>query len=147
MRIDTETRPNCPHCSTLSLERRPARFATPKGETQGDLDDFDAMDEERIGGIMESMMGELGDAGSEEDPRRIASLFRRFGEEAGMEVGPQMADILGRMEAGEDPEQLENDMDTVFPEDGSMQDVFRFKKALREIRQRRPNVDERLYYL
>ena len=58
-----------------------------------------------------------------------------------------MEEILSRMEAGEDPEQLESDMDSVFPEDGSMEDVFRFKKALREVHQRRPNVDEKLYYL
>ena len=92
-------------------------------------------------------MAEIGDADGDDDPKRLASLFRRFGKEAGLEAGPQMEEILGRMEAGEDPDQLEDDLGATFEEDGSMEQLFRFKKGLREVQRRRPNVDEELYFL
>jgi hypothetical protein len=134
----------------VPLERRPARFATPKPRTGGDEEGFpgfDGVDEEKMGGIVESMMSELQDSGESEDPRKLAALFRRFGKEAGMEAGPQMEEMLSRMEAGEDMEQMENDMDAAFDEEGSMDELFRFKKKIREAHQRRPNVDEELYFL
>jgi len=44
---------------------------------------------------------------NEDDPRRMASLMRRFSHETGINLGGNMEEALSRMEAGEDPEQIE----------------------------------------
>ena len=89
-KVDTTTRPGCPRCSRASLERRPARFATLKqlgGDGEPD-DPLGELDEERLEGVMASMMEEMGDLDETEDPRKMAGLFRRFGEASGLEFGP-----------------------------------------------------------
>ncbi|HVS03657.1 MAG TPA: zinc ribbon domain-containing protein, partial [Thermoanaerobaculia bacterium] len=110
--IDTESRPQCPRCHEERLERRPARFATLKGvgggdEGEGEDDPFAGLDEERMERAMESLAGEMEGMEDEEDPRQMARFFRRFGEAAGMRPGPKMEEMLRRLEAGEDPDALE----------------------------------------
>ena len=82
----------------------------------------------------------------DEDPQTLARLFRRLGEASGMEPGPKLQEILGRLEAGEDPDDLEAALGDDADEDESLEDLFRVKRALAE-RHRRPQVDDTLYFL
>ena len=121
--------------------------------TRGALGD---VDDERLGAAFESALGELEGAG-EDDPRAMARLFRRVGESAGLEPGPQMEEMLRRLEAGDDPERLEEEMGDALDDlgDGAegaddaeagdpLAALFRKK---RRHRRRRPRVDEELYFL
>jgi putative FmdB family regulatory protein len=145
--IDTKSRPLCPRCKKVRLERRPATFATLKHKGEEEPSPFD---EERLEGAMESILGDIDDSADEEDPQQLARLFRRFGEAAGLDPGPRMEEILARLEAGEDPDRLEEEFGEVFEEEGdedAMEEFFRFKKAAASGRYRRPRVDPELYFL
>jgi hypothetical protein len=57
------------------------------------------------------------DSLDENDPRQGAHLMRRLFEATGMPVGGGMEEALKRMEAGEDPEKIEEDMGDVLEDD------------------------------
>lgn len=147
-KVDTTSRPSCPRCRRAELERRPARFATLKhrGEEGPEDDLFGQLDDERLDGVMESMADEIGDLGEDEDPRKLAHMFRRFGDASGLEFGPKMEEMMRRLEAGEDPEQLEEQMEGVADDDASLAEFFRLKRRAWRLRSR-PRVDETLYFL
>lgn len=144
--VDTSTCPECPRCRRPELERRPARFATLQHQGESDSFGLDALDEERLAGVMESMAEELGSVEETEDPRLLASLFRRFGEASGLELGPRMREMMNRLEAGEDLDELEQEMGSELDEDESLEDFFRFKRRAGRLA-RRPEVDDTLYFL
>jgi putative FmdB family regulatory protein len=157
-RVDTESHPACPRCGEAELPRKPSTFATVKrtgggegGEGEGgDGDDLLAgLDEARLEGAMESVMGELEAAGEEEDPRQMARLLRRFGDAAGMEPGPRMEEMLRRLEAGEAPDALEDELGgDLADEDSGLEEFFRLKQAAASGRRPPPpRVDEELYFL
>jgi putative FmdB family regulatory protein len=155
-RIDTAARPACPRCGRPDLERRPARFATLKRsaastESAGEADEdnpFPGLDEERLERAMESMSGDLEGIGENEDPRQMARFFRRFGEAAGMRLGPRMEEMLRRLDKGEDMESLEEEMGDVGEgEEGELDDWFQLKETAKRLRQRKPKLDETLYFL
>jgi hypothetical protein len=57
------------------------------------------------------------DSIDENDPRQGARLMRKLFSATGMPVGGGMEEALRRMEAGEDPEKIEEEMGDVFEED------------------------------
>lgn len=157
-RVDTEARPPCPRCERRRLERKPARFAALSGSSGGGAEEGDELaalgiDEERLAGAFESVLGEMEAGGGEtEDPRAVARLLRRVGEEAGLEPGAQMEEMLTRLEAGEDPERLEEEMGDAFDDAGEddgdpLAELFRRKRAAAGGRRRPPKVDDELYFL
>ena len=153
-RIDTTSRPACPRCGRPELERRPARFATLRrtggGEAEGGDEDnpFPGLDESRLEQAMEAMGGELEQMGDDEDPRQMARFFRRFGDVAGMKLGPRMEEMLGRLERGEDPDALEEEMGGgEEPDEGEMEEWFQLKETAQRLRRRRPRLDDQLYFL
>lgn len=143
-RIDTSRSPACPRCGRAELPRRPSRFATLKHGGAEEPDPFSDLDESQLEGAMEALMDEAGDLENEEDPRVLARLMRRFTDLSGLEMGERMAEMVARLEAGEDPESLEQDMDDSVGED-DFDDFFKLKKALQE--RRKPRVDDELYFL
>jgi hypothetical protein len=52
----------------------------------------------------------------ENDPRSLGRWMRKMSQEMGEELGPEFNEIVGRLEAGEDPEEIEKSM----PELGDM---------------------------
>lgn len=146
-RIDTESRPACPRCGQPELERRPAAFATLKHTGDEPPDPFDDVDEGALEGAMESLAGELERAEESGDPRALAGVFRKFGEASGMEMGSRMEEMLARLESGEDPDALEDELGDELDDDDSMAELFRVKKAAAAARRKRPRVDEQLYFL
>lgn len=81
---------------------------------------------------------------NEDDPRQMASLMRRFSQETGVDLGGNMEEALSRMEAGEDPEEIEKEMGDVL-EDGDLSFESLKKKTVPG--RRRPVHDETLYDL
>ena len=142
--IDTTTRPQCPRCKRPDLERRPARFATLKHQGDEEPDPLGDLNEERLASVMDSMMGELGAIDENEDPRQLAGLFRRFGEASGLELGPRMEEMMSRLEAGEDPDHLEEEMGDDLDDD-SLEEFFRLRKQGWKPR-RQPALDDTLYF-
>ena len=43
----------------------------------------------------------------ENDPRSLARMMRKMGHETGEDLGPEFEEMVGRLEAGEDPESIE----------------------------------------
>ena len=162
-RIDTESRPPCPRCGGERLERKPARFAaitrSGGGEEGGDEEAFAGLgvDEERLGAAFEAAIAEAEGGAEADDPRQVARIFRRIGETTGLEPGPAMEEMLGRLEAGDDPDRLEEEMGGALAgdEDGEggggegggdpLADLFRRKRST--ARRRAPKRDEELYFL
>lgn len=138
--------PTCPRCERPELERKPSRFATLKHQGSSDSDDPMAhLDDTKLAGAVDSLLEEMSGI-DEEDPRTMGKMMRRFGELTGLEMGDRMEEMVQRMEAGEDPESLESDMEaSLGPDDEGIGELFRLKKALSA--SRRPTVDEELYFL
>lgn len=154
--IDTSARPSCPRCGRPELERRPSRFAALRGGAK-DKDEADEgspfgdLDDERMERAMASMAGEmagLGEGDGAEDPRALARMLRKFGDATGLAAGPRMEDMLRRLEAGEDPDELESEMGggEEGGDDDDLSEFFQVRKTAKA-RQRRPRVDDTLYFL
>ncbi len=146
-RVNTETRPSCPGCGRPELPRKPSRFATLKHSGDAEPDPFDRLDDSRLEGAMESLIAEMGEGENEEDPRAMGRLMRRFSDLSGLEMGERMEEFVERMEAGEDPESLEQEIGETLDDDGEIDDFFKLRKAAADRRRRRPRLDDELYFL
>lgn len=107
--------PSCPKCGATGLTRVPSAFAVtaskksagePRPDAAGGGDDA-AM--QRLEQEAMRMVGEL-DEKDAEDPRVMARMMRRLAEASGEAVTPTMAEMFRRMESGEDPEALEEEL-------------------------------------
>jgi hypothetical protein len=106
------------------------------------------MDEGRLEGVMESLMGEM-EGAADDDPKALARLLRRFGDASGLKLGGKMEEYMTRLESGEDPDQLDQEMEDAFGDEESMTDFFELKRrtAAWRLSRHRPRVDETLYFL
>ena len=78
------------------------------------------------------------------DPRQAANLMRKLTDMTGLNMGPGMEEAVKRMEARQDPEQIEAEMGDLLEEE----DPFSFKeKSSKSSKKRPPKVDEELYDL
>jgi putative FmdB family regulatory protein len=148
--VDTRKVPACPRCGQPRLERRVSSFAISKRRAEDPAPatapaDFD---ESRLEQAMESMAGDL-ESVDENDPRQGARLMRRMFEASGMPVGAPMEEALRRMEAGEDPERIEQEMGDVLGGDdagGEAAPEAGVTGRLARLRRRAPpSVDPELY--
>ena len=80
---------------------------------------------------------------NEDDPRQMASLMRKFTSQTGLNLGDAMEEAISRMEAGEDPDQIEKEMGEVLGEDDFSLEVLK-KKARPTTSQ--PIKDDKLVY-
>ena len=87
--------PVCPYCSSTDAHRLISRFAVVKGE------------ESRLEDMADpSKFGDL----DENDPKSIARFARKMGQELGEEMPPEFDEMVDRLEAGENPEEVERSM-------------------------------------
>jgi putative FmdB family regulatory protein len=118
--VDTTTRPACPGCGRGDLERQASLFAISKGRGDSDSDaeaDLPAgMDEEKMMRAFESMAGDFENV-DENDPKQAARMMRRLFDATGMQPGDGMAEAIRRMEAGEDPDQIEAELGDVLEQE------------------------------
>lgn len=126
--------PSCPKCGAKDLRRRVSRFAVtgaprksqPTGaaapgaagpEGDGDRGPEGAgpggpggpADDPRIEREMMQLMNDA-EGIDENDPRQLGRLMRRMSEISGEPVEPEMEEAMRRLEAGEDPEKIEEDL-------------------------------------
>jgi putative FmdB family regulatory protein len=144
-RIDTEKIPLCPACKTTPLQRQMSVFAKISGDKaeSSEGDDRLPLDEAKMEKAMTMLAEEVGSL-DENDPRQAAVLMRKFSEATGMNMGDAMEEVLSRMEAGEDPDEIEAQMGDLLEE----ADPFNpGKKKKRPRRAGKPRVDETLYDL
>jgi putative FmdB family regulatory protein len=141
-RINTDSVPDCPKCSR-KLKKLLSSFATVgKAKEPGDEGLPPGFDESR----MERALGELAQEAekmNEEDPRAMARLMRRFSEKTGLALNEGMEKALSRLEAGEDPDQIEREMGDVFQGDDGL--PFEFKQVRKVVGPKPPIHDETLY--
>jgi hypothetical protein len=60
----------------------------------------------------------------ENDPRQMGQFMRRMMEETGTDLGPEMETAIRRLEAGEDPEKIEEDMGDLLEGEGVPSDDY-----------------------
>ena len=141
--VNTQKRPLCPKCKKTKLERRMSVFATPQNRGEEDDMPLPDLDESKMEKAM-SLLAKEAEQIKEDDPRQAANLMRKLTSMTGLELGPGMEEALSRMEAGEDPEKIEQEMGDILEEE----EPFGVKeKILRSSKSRPPKVDEKLYEL
>lgn len=144
-RVNTTAVPACPHCQAelsrqVSIFRTRGREALP--EEEGGLGPD--LDEARIAKVMGELTRDM-ERCVENDPKQIAGIMRKFSDHAGVALGEEMAEALDKLEAGGDPEALQEEMGELFDEDSNYP-LFRKKKGYSRA-QPRPFRDETLYHL
>lgn len=85
----------CPNCGSESLSRlinrvRVLRSEESRLESLADPSAWDGLDEE--------------------DPRAMARMMRKMGDELGEDLPPEFDEVVDRLEAGESPEDIEQSM-------------------------------------
>ena len=146
--INTDKRPSCPRCGRPNLERQVSRFAISKNRPEADADGLPAgMDEARMEQAMMALAGEM-EGMDENDPKAMARVMRKFTEMTGMNLGDEAQEAMRRLEAGEDPEQIEAEMGDLFGGDDSLDGLFgKGKMANIKRRLAPPEHDDTLYTL
>jgi putative FmdB family regulatory protein len=144
-RINTEKRPDCPKCGKKELARQMSTFATIGKAKEGEEDDpLAGLDETKMKQAFEGLMRDA-EGMNEDDPRQMAALMRKFSDKTGISLGEQMEEALSRMEAGEDPDQIELEMGDLMDSD----DAFTLEGMKKKVKSapRPPAHDEKLYEL
>lgn len=142
--VNTETIPFCPRCKSVKLERRMSLFSTmSSGKGESDEEGMPPIDDGRMEKAMEMLAGEA-DRIDEDDPRQAVSMMRKLSEAAGLNLSSGMEEALSRMERGEDPEKIEEEMGDILENEDPFSPESRGGKGKRRSR---PSVDETLYDL
>ncbi len=116
--VATEKIPTCPKCAAADLHRVPSRFgvAASAKTAAGDGDGGGDFDDPRVEREMMRFAAELENM-DENDPRTMAAAVRRMTEIAGEPVTPAMEEMIRRLEAGEDPEKVEEELGDALEEE------------------------------
>ncbi|MCP4747164.1 MAG: zinc ribbon domain-containing protein [Desulfobacteraceae bacterium] len=142
--VNTTKLPKCPSCKNKILSRQMSPFAvTGRASEDGGMDDL-PFDESKMEQAMKMLAGKA-ESINEDDPKQAADLMRKLTSITGMELGPGMQEALERMEKGEDPKKIEQEMADMLDQE----DPFEFiaKKAGRKADSLQPKRDETLYDL
>jgi len=144
-RINTDKRPDCPKCGRKELDRQMSTFVTiGKAKEEGGDDPLAGLDETKMEQAFEGLMRDA-EGMNEDDPRQMAALMRKFSDKTGISMGDQMEEALSRMEAGEDPDQIEQEMGDLLESD----EAFSLETLKKKVRSgpKPPGHDEKLYEL
>ena len=88
----------CPECASADLHRLMSRVRVLKS-------DDSRMDNMADPGMLAGL--------EHEDPRALASFMRRMSDEMGEPMDAEMDEMVGRLEAGESPEEIEKSLPDV----------------------------------
>lgn len=86
-----KTETHCPHCSSEQVQRHIGRIRFARSE------------ESRL----ESLADPSNLAGLEDDPKALAGMMRQMSNEMGEDMGPEFDEVVDRLEAGQNPEEIE----------------------------------------
>jgi putative FmdB family regulatory protein len=85
----------CVHCSSKDVRRRMTRVRIARSE------------ESR----MDSLAGDFnGFEGMENDPQAMGRMMRKMGREMGEDLPPEFDEVVGRLESGQSPEEIEKEV-------------------------------------
>jgi putative FmdB family regulatory protein len=88
----------CTHCQSKKVRRRVPRVRVAKSEVSR----------------MDSLAGDFSDpsalAGLENDPQAMGRMMRKMGKEMGEEMPPEFDEVVGRLEKGQSPEEIEKEL-------------------------------------
>ena len=115
--------PSCPKCGGRDMKKLLSTFSllggTRKsvGSTSGMSEngaegEQDALDDPKVEREMMKLMHEA-EGMDENDPRQLGRLMRKMSEITGEDAGPEMEEAMRRLEAGEDPDAIEDDLGDV----------------------------------
>ena len=80
----------CAQCNSKNVRRRMTKVRIAKSEDSR----------------MESMADNF--EGLDEDPKAMGRMMRKMGKEMGEEMPPEFDEVVGRLEAGQSPEEIES---------------------------------------
>ena len=148
--FDSSKRPACPKCGRKDLEKQISMFAISSGRGEADDgDEFPGLDEAAMEKAMMALESEAGGL-DEEDPRAMAKFMRKLYDSTGLKLGGGMEEAIRRMEAGEDPDKIEEEMGDSLDADGMLFGGEAGRKLdLKAVRKKLlpPAVDSTLYDL
>lgn len=145
-RPNTDKRPECPKCGKPELQKLMSAFATIGKAKENDGEDpFAGMDEAKMEQALAGLMREAENV-NEDDPRQMAQLMRKFADKTGLNLGGAMEEAMARMEAGEDPDQIEQEMGDLMEGDEPFS-LEAMKKKVQAGSKRPPVHDDYLYDL
>jgi putative FmdB family regulatory protein len=118
----------CPRCGKEGLRRLLSGFAVGgkarraeepgSGPEPGPGSEAGAgPDPDRLERALSRLEGEM-DSIDEDDPRQMGRFLRRVMEETGTGFGKEMDEAVRRLEAGEDPEKIEEEMEGLLGDEG-----------------------------
>jgi putative FmdB family regulatory protein len=84
---------HCAHCQSDNVRRRMTKVRIAKSDSsrlESAADDFSGLN------------------GIENDPRALAQMMRKMGNEMGEELPSEFNDVVDRLEAGQSPEEIES---------------------------------------
>jgi putative FmdB family regulatory protein len=97
-----EKKINCTRCGSSNIRRKIGRV--------------------RIGRSDESRLASMADpdrlANIDEDPRALGHMMRDMKSEVGEDMGPMFDEVVGRLESGQNPEDIERDIPDLADEGG-----------------------------
>lgn len=142
---NTDKKPLCPRCKKVKLERRMSLFAKVSGEKSEapGSDGMPPVSPERMEKAMAMLAGEA-EKMSDEDPRQAAAMVRKLTEATGLNLSAGMEEALRRLEKGEDPDKIEEEMGAIFEHEDPFAPE---KKGARARSRATPLVDDTLYEL
>ena len=141
--ISVSKSPSCPRCEKDTLERQVSRFATLKNRSGADSDDASSdlgIDETKMEQAISKLASEM-DSVDENDPRQAAQIMRKISDAAGMQYTDTIEEALCRLESGEDPEKLEEQMGSIDDES----QIFQQGKKIKSFKNSKPTYDSNLY--
>lgn len=140
--VSTTKTPACPRCARQGLQKQVSLFAISRNleEPPAGMPDID---DAKIEQAMMALAGDM-EKMDENDPKAMADFMRKFSTMTGMELGEGAEEALSRLEAGEDPEQIESELGDLFDSDGLFS-----QKQIKGLKRRYlpPEIDDTLYAL
>ncbi|PKN69358.1 MAG: hypothetical protein CVU52_09605 [Deltaproteobacteria bacterium HGW-Deltaproteobacteria-10] len=143
--VNTDKIPSCPCCKNVPLSRQMSVFAAITGGKKEEPanNPFSGLDESKMEKAMMQIAAEA-ETMNEDDPHAAAKLMRKLSESTGMKLGEGFQEALKRLEAGEDPDKIDEEMGNIL----SSEDPFGEKQGSgKKSVLRKPRKDETLYDL
>ena len=142
--VNTSKIPTCPKCKKVFLSRQMSVFASITGGGKEDTagDPFRGIDDSKMGKAMMQLAVEA-EKMKDDDPRAAVKLMRKLSDVTGMKLGEGFQEALHRLEKGEDPDKIDEEMGDIL----SDEDPFGKNHRGPVPALRKPLKDETLYDL
>lgn len=144
--VNTKKTPACPKCQNKKMQRQVSQFAISTGRSENGSDEFGDLDDAAMEKAMMSLEKEM-QGMNEDDPRAMAQMMRKLSDATGMSLGDGMEEAMRRMESGEDPDKIEEEMGDLLDDEGEMFGAGSVKARLEALANKlnSPKMDSGLY--